>query len=77
MDDFHFGIVEVPLRADPPPILYIHKSAEMFQIGGSPTFELEDDQTQKAIRKIGDAFWRVCGTKYLGQATAGEKEKNS
>lgn len=75
MDDFHIGIVEAPLRSDPPPVLYVHKSAEMIQISGSPTFDQEDQQTQDAIRKIGEAFWNFCGSKYLGQATSEEKEK--
>jgi hypothetical protein len=77
MDDFHLGIIEVPLRSDPPPVLYIHKSAEMIQIGGSPTFEFEDQQTQDAIRKVGNSFWRFCGSKYLGLAIDEEKETMS
>jgi hypothetical protein len=77
MDDFHLGIIEVPLRSDPPPVLYVHKSAQLIQVGGSPTFGREDQQTQDAIEKIGGAFWRMCGNKYLGRATGEEKEKAS
>jgi hypothetical protein len=66
MDRYHIGIVETPLRNNPPSVLFVHKSAQVISIAGSPSFDREDEETRDAISKIGAPFWRYCATRYLG-----------